>query len=66
MAQVAILQAVEADTGKVRHTMEVTEARASEAVKWAKKFKYDVVDFYVTFFEPDTHTITVYIRPMKQ
>lgn len=66
MAQVAVLQAVDADTGKVKYTMELTEARASEAAKWAKKFGYEVVDFYVTFYEPDTHNITVYLRKIKK
>jgi hypothetical protein len=66
MAQVARLQAVDADTDKVKYTMEVTEARASEAVKWAGKFGYDVVDFYVTFYEPDTHNIVVYLRKKKK
>jgi hypothetical protein len=66
VAQVARLQAVDADTGKSKYTMEITEARASEAVVWAGKFGYEVVDFHVTFHEPDTHNIIVYVRKKKK
>lgn len=66
MGQVALLQAVDMATDKVKYTMNITEARASEAVKWAGKFGYEVVDFHVTFHEPDVHHIVVYIRKKKK
>lgn len=66
MAQIARLQALDVDRNKVVHTMEITEARASDAVKWAGRFGYEVVDFYVTFHEPDTHHIVVSIRKKKK
>lgn len=66
MGQVALLQAVDMDTNKVKYTMDITEARASEAVKWAGKFNYEVVDFHVTFHEPDVHHIQVYIRKKRR
>lgn len=65
MAQRAVAQAVDADSGKVLYTMEVTEGKGSEVVKQAGRFGYAVVDFYVTFHEPDIHTITFFLRKKK-
>ena len=62
MAMVATATAVDADSGKVLYTRQVTQGQGTEAAKWARIYGYEVVDFVVTFHEHDAHTIVFYLR----